>query len=161
MAMHALLAACGGFLTAVVWMDLMFDVQVWLGPSPPAPLPDAILASIAAYYARVTTAADPMGRLVGAVMLVTVGGSAWTVLRARRRGLPLVALVLCSLPIALAALRVFPNAVTLGARTGSPDDESLLARDILADHLACWALILAFTLVQIGDAARARRSRDG
>ena len=24
----ALLAACGGFLIAVLWMDLMFDVQV-------------------------------------------------------------------------------------------------------------------------------------
>ena len=28
--MNALLAACGGFLAAVLWMDLIFDVQVLL-----------------------------------------------------------------------------------------------------------------------------------
>ena len=155
MAIHTVLAACGGFLTAVLWMDLMFDVQVWLGPPAPAPLPEVILASIAGYYARVTTEADPMGRLIGAVMLVTVAGTAWTIARAARRGWPLVAFVLCGLPIGLAAARVVPNAVALGRRAGPVELDSELARSILMDHLVCLVLILAFTAIQIRAAARA------
>ena len=65
--MTRLLSLCGGFLLAVLWFDLMFDTQV-LG-APPGDLPEEILASIAAYYARVTTAAVPMNRLIGVVML--------------------------------------------------------------------------------------------
>ena len=41
---HAL-AACGGFLLAVLWMDLMFDVQVLPHRHLPE-LPEAVLASI-------------------------------------------------------------------------------------------------------------------
>ena len=161
MAMHTLLAACGGFLAAVLWMDQMFDVQVWLGPPAPAPHTEELLASIAASYARDTTDADPMGRLIGAVMLVALGGTAWTIARATRRGWPLVALVLCGVPIGLAAVRVVPNAVALGSRAGSVELDSQLARSILTDHLICWVLILAFTAVQIRAAAQAGRGRDG
>ena len=51
--------ACGGFLLAVLWMDLMFDVQVLRHRGSTAPLPEDVLASIAAYYRRVTTDAEP------------------------------------------------------------------------------------------------------
>jgi hypothetical protein len=73
----------GGFLFAVLWFDLMFDVQV--AGFPGGPLPGEILASIAAYYHRVTTAADPMGKAVGLVMIFTVVGAA---LQLRNRALP-------------------------------------------------------------------------
>jgi hypothetical protein len=63
----AFVTAGGGFLIAVLWFDLMFDVQVIGHPEPE--LPEELLASIAAYYARVTTAARPMSRLVATVML--------------------------------------------------------------------------------------------
>ena len=69
--MRALASAGAGFLLAVLWFDLMFDVQV-RGHSA-AELPEAVLASIARYYARVTTAARPMNRLVALAMLVTLG----------------------------------------------------------------------------------------
>jgi hypothetical protein len=58
--MTAFVTAGGGFLLAVLWFDLMFDVQV-LGRDE-RELPEERLASIAAYYARVTTAARPMNR---------------------------------------------------------------------------------------------------
>src|SRR5437870_11989528 len=73
--MAAVLALCAGFLLAVLWFDLMFDVQV-LGRGRGAdPLPEEVLASIAAYYRRVTTQARPMNYLVGVVMLVTAAGT--------------------------------------------------------------------------------------
>ena len=47
-----ILAACGGFLLAVLWMDLMFDVQVLRHRG--ETLPEAVVDSIGAYYRRVT-----------------------------------------------------------------------------------------------------------
>ena len=54
--------AGAGFLLAVLRFDLMFDVQV-LGRRADD-VPEAAIASIAAYYRRVTTAARPMNLLV-------------------------------------------------------------------------------------------------
>src|SRR5439155_563297 len=64
-----------GFLLAVLWFDLMFDVQVLGGGPVGEPLAEPVLASIAAYYRHVTTSARPMSYLVGLVMLVTMGGT--------------------------------------------------------------------------------------
>src|SRR4051794_40617500 len=66
----ALAAAGAGFLLAVLWFDLMFDVQV-RGHREPE-LPEPVLASIAGYYGRVTTGARPMNRLVATAMLATL-----------------------------------------------------------------------------------------
>src|SRR5216684_3009354 len=67
--MHTFAAAGAGFLLAVLWFDLMFDVQTrkYTGDLPPE-----ALASISAYYRRVTTEAYPMNRLVALVMVLTL-----------------------------------------------------------------------------------------
>ena len=64
------MTAGAGFLLAVLWFDLMFDVQ--MAGHTERGLPGGALASIAAYYRRVTTAARPMNRLIAAVMLATL-----------------------------------------------------------------------------------------
>ena len=66
-AMEVVTAAGAGFLLAVLWFDLMFDVQVRHDPVDPA-----AVRSIAGYYRRVTTDARPMNRLVALAMLVTL-----------------------------------------------------------------------------------------
>ena len=58
----AFVTAGAGFLLAVLWFDLMFDVQAL--PHRGHELPEHTLASIAGYYRRVTTTARPMNRLV-------------------------------------------------------------------------------------------------
>jgi hypothetical protein len=63
--MNAFVAAGGGFLLAVLWFDLMFDVQTRKHGG--AQLPADVLASISAYYRRVTTDARPMGQLIALV----------------------------------------------------------------------------------------------
>jgi len=146
------LAACAGFLLAVLWMDLMFDVQALGGP---AVLPDSVLHSIAAYYARATTASWPMGAAIGSVMIVAVTGALVRLVRepeARRRHA--LALVLVAAPVALALLRVFPNAVRLGASTDPVPVRSDLARTILHGHLFCLASVAAFLIVQLSDSRR-------
>ena len=147
--MPRVLAACAGFLLAVLWMDLMFDVQALGGP---AVLPESVLHSIAAYYARVTTNASPMGSAIGAVMIVAVTGALVRLVRepeSRRRNA--LALVLIAVPVALALLRVFPDAVRLGTGADPAAVRSDLAHAILRGHLFCLASVTAFLILQLRD----------
>jgi hypothetical protein len=145
-----LLAACGGFLTAVVWMDLIFDVQVLRHRRSTAALPEPVLASIAGYYRRATTDSRPMSRLIAATMLVAVVGSVLRLIGGHGSlGVRALAVLLSGAPTLLAGARVVPNAVRLGARSDDADVQSALARGICRDHLICFALIGAFTALQI------------
>jgi hypothetical protein len=140
--------AGAGFLLAVLWFDLMFDVQV-LGHGPV--LPEDVLASIASYYRRVTTAARPMNRLIAAVMLATIAAITVEVARGDRpRWVGWVSLLMAGAPILRAARRTVPRAVRLGRRAGSTEHQSELAKSICRDHLLCVAAISALLAVQLG-----------
>jgi len=147
-AVSAFVTAGGGFLLAVLWFDLMFDVQA-VGHSG-SELPEPVLASISAYYARVTTAARPMNRLIAATMLATLaaiiaeltGGvspawAAWA------------SLALALAPIVLAGSRTVPTAVRLGLRGEGAAAESAMARAVLRQHLFCLACIAALIALQL------------
>ncbi len=153
--MARLLAACGGFLLAVVWMDLMFDVQAM--PLRAGAADEAAVASIAAYYRRVTTDAFPMNRLIGAVMLVAVAGSLSQVARPPgSRARAVAAALLAVGPTALAGVRVFPNAVRLGTRVDPLAVQAELAHAILVDHGLCVAAMCVFTALQLTAPRRER-----
>lgn len=146
--MIAFVTAGGGFLLAVLWFDLMFDVQV-LGHRE-GDLPEAVLASIAAYYARVTTAARPMNRLVATVMLATIA----VVVAELADGdlstaVAWVSLALAVAPVALVASRTVPHAVRLGTRRDPPAQQSALARAVFAEHVFCFASIAALLALQL------------
>ena len=145
--MSSILLLCGGFLLAVLWMDLMFDVQALRHRADAGALPEVVLGSIAAYYHRVTTQARPMGHLVGAVMAVALVALAIEIVRGDRAGL--ISLPFCAGPIVLAFARVVPNAVRLGSRVDSASEQSALARAICLDHLICFGGILAFVGLQL------------
>jgi hypothetical protein len=146
--MDLLLGAGGGFLVAVLWMDLMFDVLA-LGPRSGAELPEATLEQVTTYYRRVTTTAWPMNLLVSAVMAGMVGMLAFRLATSSRdRGATTLSLLLCGVPIVLALTRIFPNAVRLGARKDTPAEGSRLARTIAIDHLACLAAMVSFLVVR-------------
>ena len=148
--MSAVLTLTAGFLLAVLWFDLMFDVQV-LGRRPVGePLAEQVLASIAAYYRHVTTSARPMSYLVGLVMLVTMGGTLIQVFVGPGPvAIRLAALALCGVPIVTARARTLPHAVRLGARTDSVEAQSALARAICRHHLAFFPSIAAFAAIQL------------
>ena len=148
--MSAFVTAGAGFLLAVLWFDLMFDVQVLPHRGHRNDLPEDVLASISGYYRRVTTAARPMNRLVGAVMLATTvaivvqiadgDAPAWT---------GWASLVLAASAIGLAAVHTFPSAVRLGARVDSLAVQSGLARSICRDHLLCVTAITSLMVIQL------------
>jgi hypothetical protein len=144
------LAAGGGFLLAVLWFDLMFDVQALSRAHRGATLPEPLLASIAGYYRRVTTEASPMGRLVAAVMVVTLVAVLWDLATGDRPlALRVASLALLAGPVALAGARTVPNAVRLGSRADPPETQSALARAVARDHLLCLAGVGAFVALQL------------
>ncbi len=142
------MTAGAGFLLAVLWFDLMHDVQVRGHAA--AELPEPVLASISTYYARVTTAARPMNRLIAAVMLATLAA---VVVQIAEGDAPAwvgwTSLALAGGAIATAAARTVPSAVRLGTRADPPDRQSRLARSILRDHVACLAAIAAVLVIQL------------
>lgn len=146
--MAPLLTACSGFLLAVLWMDLIFDVQVHREKG--AELPEPVLASIAAYYHRATTTSRPMSRLIVLVMLILLGALGFQAVRGHDPGWLLVtSAILAAVPMLLALIRTVPSAVRLGQRSDGPPEQSRLARAIYRDHLVCAGSMLAFLVLWV------------
>jgi len=144
----AFVAAGAGFLLAVLWFDLMFDVQVVSHGS--GELPERVLDSIGGYYARVTTGARPMNRLVAAVMLGTLGSIAAEIVHGKpSRWVAYASLALAAFAILLAGSRTVPSAVRLGSGRDSVVEQSALARAILRQHVLCFAAIAAVLTLQL------------
>lgn len=148
-----LVAASAGFLLAILWMDLIFDVQVLRHPGA-EPLPEPVLASVAAYYHRATTTSHPMGMLVSAMMAVLVASLGTQLVRAEGpRWAAITSLLLCLPPIVLALASIFPSAIRLGRRRDDARGQSALARSICRAHLACLVAIVSVIAVQVWVAA--------
>ncbi len=146
--MRALAAAGVGFLLAVLWFDLMFDVQV--RGHHDAELPAEVRDSIATYYRRVTTTARPMNRLVATAMLAALVGLVGEIVRSDVRAwVAWPSLALTALGIGLAAARTVRNAIRLGAQTDSAERQSGLARMILRDHVVCFVAIAGALILQV------------
>jgi hypothetical protein len=146
--MNAFASSGAGFLLAVLWFDLMFDVQT--RKSVANPLPSEVLASISAYYRRVTTDAYPMNRLVALVMLLTIavicaeiacGEYAWWIAWG--------SLLLAGSGFVPTMMRTVPNARRLGAATDTPEEQTRLARAVCRDHMFSFARMSAVLLLQL------------
>jgi hypothetical protein len=145
----AFVTAGAGFLLAVLWFDLMFDVQVVAHRE--GELPEPVLASIAGYYARVTTAARPMNRLIATVMLATLAAIVTEIAAGPQRAwVAWGSLALAATAIALARARIVPSAVRLGTRRDSCASQSAAARSIYRGHLVCALAIAGVLLLQLG-----------
>jgi hypothetical protein len=145
--MTPFVTAGAGFLLAVLWFDLMFDVQVLRVA---APTEDAI-SSIAAYYRRVTLDARPMNRLVALAMLGTIAALVIQVADGDApRWAAIASLVLVLGAVTLAAGHTFRNGARLGSGRGTAAEREALARLMLRDHLVCLGAIVALLVLQLG-----------
>jgi hypothetical protein len=143
-----LLTACSGFLLAVLWMDLIFDVQVFGHRSAGEELPEPVVASIAGYYHRATTTSRPMSRLIALVMVILLGALGFQAVRGQDPGWLLATSAgLAGVATVLALTHTVPNAVRLGHRRDSPPEQTRLARSICRDHLVCAGCLLAFVIL--------------
>jgi hypothetical protein len=146
---RAFVTAGGGFLLAVLWFDLMFDVQARGHRA--KDLPGEVLDQISAYYRRVTTQARPMNRLVAAVMLATTAAIVVEITRGDARAwVAWASLALAGSAILLAGARTVPDAVRLGAGTDTTAERTRLARSIYRDHLLCLVAIASVLVLQLG-----------
>ena len=138
----------------MLWFDLMFDVQVRRRGRESGPVPEPRLASIAAYYARVTTAARPMNRLIAATMLALLAA---LVVQLAQGDAPtwvsLASLALAVGAIGLAGAHTVGAAVRLGTRADDLETQSRLARAIYRDHVICFAAIAGVLAIQLAFAA--------
>jgi hypothetical protein len=146
--MTAFVTAGAGFLLAVLWFDLMFDVQVLARAE--HDLPEEVLASIAGYYRRVTTAARPMNLLIAAAMLATIAGVVVEITAGdQTRWVCFTSLALVLAPTVLARVSTVPGAVRLGSRQDSVQRQSELARSICRQHLFCAGAIASLLVLQL------------
>jgi hypothetical protein len=148
----AFVTAPAGFLLAVLWFDLMFDVQSLRHRG--AVIPDPVLESISAYYRRVTTTARPMNLAVAAAMAATLAALVVELASGDDpRWVAWTSLALAAGAIGLAVTHTFPSAVRLGAREGSVEERSRLAHAVCRDHLICLPAIAAVIVLQLSFAA--------
>ncbi len=146
--MHAFAAAGAGFLVAVLWFDLMFDVQARRQPGDTIS-PEA-LASISAYYRRVTTDARPMNRLIALVMGLTLLAIVVEIIRGVEPWWTgWASLAIAASAIGLALGRTIRNAVRLGAGKDSLDARARLARAVYQDHLYCFSAMVLVVGLQL------------
>ena len=146
----AFVTAPAGFLLAVLWFDLMFDVQVLGRARRVDPLPEEVLASIADYYARVTTRARPMNRLVAVVMAAALAAVIVQLARGDDpRWVAWASLALAGGAFGVAGAHTVPAAVRLGTRSDPLASQSRLARSICRDHLLCLAAIATVLALQL------------
>ncbi len=145
-----LITACAGFLMAVLWMDLIFDVQILGHRHAADQVPDPVLASIADYYHRATTTSRPMSRLIVLVMVILLGTLGSRAVWGRDpTWLLACSAALTGVPMLLALARTVPDAVRLGNRSGSPAELTRLARRILRDHLLCLGCMVALLVLWV------------
>lgn len=148
--MAPLLTACSGFLFAVLWMDLMFDVQVFRYRSAGEELPEPVLVSITGYYHRATTTSRPMGRLIALVMLILLGALGFQATRGQDPGwLLVISAGLAGIPTMVALTQTVPDAIRLGHRSDSVPEQSRLARSVCRDHLVCVGCMFAFLVLWV------------
>jgi hypothetical protein len=146
--MPAIVAAGAAFLCAVLWFDLMFDVQA-RGRADASP---EALASISAYYRRVTIEASPMGRLISLVMLLTLAATAVEILRGGGWW-AWVSLAATLGATGFAVLRTVPAAQRLGRAADPIHVRAQTARRLLRDHLLFLAVMVLVLALQLAHAA--------
>jgi hypothetical protein len=146
--MHSFAAAGAGFLLAVLWFDLMFDVQTRKHSG--NPLPPEVLASISTYYRRVTTDAYPMNRLIALVMVLTLAAICAEIVQGVDPWwIGWVSIALAGSGFVPTMIRTVPNARRLGAGKDSPEEQSRLARAIYRDHIFSFARMSAVLVLQL------------
>lgn len=139
--MTSLVCAAAGFLLAVLWFDLMFDVQA--RDHPTGTIPDDVRASISSYYARVTTGAAPRSKLVLVAMLALLVGLVGELVQGRVEfWRSFMSLIFAVAATGLAKWRTVPTAVRIGHNRDDAGTQSDLIRRVYGDHRSSLVFML-------------------
>ena len=113
-------------------------------------LPPEVLASISAYYRRVTTEAYPMNRLVALVMLLTLAAICAEIVQGEYPGGSAGAhCCLAGSGFVPTMMRTVPNARRLGSGKDTAEEQSRLARAVCRDHMFSFARMSCVLVLQL------------
>ena len=146
---------CGGFLLAVLWFDLMFDMQVHphlTTYNESGQLPLDVIRSIESYYQRITIDVSTLLPipLVGVIMILGIGTN---MIRLVKSAEPLwqrvASLLLIAVPALTALFMIVPDAKALARLATGDPVQMALAVKIYYAHILCFISITAFILCQL------------
>lgn len=137
---------CLGFMMAVLYIDLMFDVSAAPYRKSNAPLPKAVLDPITHYYGRITQ--NPYVLMF--VMLTAalcIGSEILYSLVPRWASYS--SLFLMGLSMMTGTVKVIPTAQRLGAGTDSEEVRTRMIHSMLPFHVILLINILLLTAIQL------------
>jgi hypothetical protein len=136
---------CLGFMMAVLYIDLMFDVSAAPYRRTGAALPREVLDPITHYYGRITQ--NPYV-LMFVMLTTTVCIGAQILFDLAPRWVGYSSLFLMGLSMAAGTLKVIPTAQRLGAGTEPEDVRTRLVHSMLPFHLMLLTNILLLAAIQ-------------
>jgi len=136
---------CLGFMMAVLYIDLMFDLMAAPYKKTNQALPKAVLDSITHYYGRITQ--NPYVLMfVMLTALLCIGSEILYNLVPRWAAYASLGLMLLSMMTGV--LKVIPTAQRLGAGTDPEDARTRMVHSMLPFHLILMVNILLLTAIQ-------------
>jgi len=136
---------CLGFMMAVLYIDLMFDIMAAPYRKTNAALPKVVLDSITHYYGRITQ--NPYVLMfVMLTALLCIGSEILYDLVPRWAAYSSLGLMLLSMMTGV--LKVIPTAQRLGAGTDSEDARTRMVHSMMPFHLILMVNILLLTAIQ-------------
>jgi hypothetical protein len=143
---------CIGFMLAVLYIDLMFDVTAVPYRRTGAALPKEVLAPITHYYGRITQ--NPYV-LMFVMLTATVCLVAEIVYDLVPRWAAYSSLFFMGLAMVAGSLKVIPTAQRLGSDKDPADVQTSLIHHMLPSHLVLLVSILLLAVIQLMAAGRA------
>lgn len=137
---------CIGFMLAVLYMDLVFDLSALPHRHVKGPLPNDILDPIAMYYRYITR--NPY-LLMFVMLTTTVCIVAEIYYRQVPRWAGYTSLALIAIAQAGGVLKVIPTAQRLGAGKDTVEEQTRMVRSIFPAHLVLLVCILLLAAVQL------------
>ena len=141
---------CLGFMMAVLYIDLMFDVSAAPYRKSNAPLPKAVLDPITHYYGRITQ--NPYV-LMFVMLTTTLCIGSEILYNSAPRWASYSSLFLMGLSMMTGTLKVIPTAQRLGAGTDPEDVRTRMIHGMLPFHLILMVNIIALTAIQFSVAS--------
>ena len=139
------LSLCIGFMLAVLYIDLMFDLLAQPHRRSQGPLPKDVLESITRYYGRIT-----QNPYVLMFVMVTATGClvAGLVFKQVPPWAGYSSLLLMALNVAVAATKVIPAAQRLGSDAETDATRTRLIHGMLPYHLVLLGIVVAISIIQ-------------
>lgn len=137
---------CIGFMLAVLYIDLMFDVTAVPHRHTGKPLPKEVLDPITHYYGRITQ--NPYV-LMFVMLTTTIALVLQIVYDLAPRWAAYSSLCAMGLAMVAGAAKVIPTAQRLGSRKDPEDVQTRLVHGMFPSHIVLLACILVLAVMQL------------